>query len=98
MIKKKKYSVWVYVLNILVAILIAAAGVYVFIEKKMIISGKYSGGLYYLSDLESILDSVSLFMTSLFIILALFQNKLIKKVREWILMLAILLFLASSFV
>lgn len=77
--EKLKYSVWAIALNILISFLIAASGIYVLLEKKMIISGKYSGNLYHLGELESILISVSLFMVSSFFIIYLFENKCLKK-------------------
>ena len=95
---KLKYSLWAIALNIIISLLIAASGIYVLLEKKMIISGKYSGNLYHLGELESILISVSLFMVSSFFIIYLFENKRLKKIGEWILGLAIVLFLLSSFV
>lgn len=98
MVKKFKHSLWGIVLNVLISLLIAVSGFYVLLEKKMIISGKYSGDLYHLSELESILISVSLFMTSSFFIIYLFDNKRMKKIGEWLLGLAIILFLSSSFV
>lgn len=98
MVKKFKYSLWAIVLNVFISLLIAASGFYVLLEKKMIISGKYSGGLYHFGELESILISVSLFMVSSFFIIYLFENKRLKKIGEWILGLAIILFLSASFV
>lgn len=95
---KTKPPVWAIALNILISLLIAASGIYVLLEKKMIISGKYSGNLYDLGGLESICISVSLFMVSSFFIIYLFENKRLKKMGEWILGLAIILFLSSSFV
>jgi len=96
--RKFKYPVWAIVLNVLLSFIITASGVYALIEKKMIISGKYSGNLYFLGELESIFIAISLFMVASFFILILFENKYIKKIGEWFLGLGIVLFLSSSFV
>lgn len=95
---KINHPIWVYILNFALFLLIAALAIYVFIEKKMLISGKYSGNVYFLSDMESLFISVSLFMVASFFILILFENKYTKKISEWLLGLGIILFLFSSFV
>jgi len=96
--KKLNHPIWVCILNIVLFILIAASGIYVLIEKKMLIAGKYSGNVYFLSDIESLFISMSLFMVASFFILILFENKYTKKISEWLLGLGIVLFLFSSFV
>jgi len=94
---KQRQALWVYVLNVTLCILFAGLGVYVLLEKKMLIAGKYSGNVYSLSDIESLYISISLFMVAAFFILILVDNKYAKKLSEWLLGLGIILFLSSSF-
>ena len=93
-----KPSVWLIIVCTLLSLLITAAGIYALIEKKMIISGKYSGDLYRLSDIESILIALSFFMVAAFILLILSEKKAVKLTGQWLFGLGIILFLASSFV
>lgn len=96
--RKIKHSVGAFALNVIIAIIVVASGIYALIEKKMIISGIYSGNLYSLGEAESILIATAQFMIASFLILILFENKLKNKLGEWLLMLGIILFLSSAFV
>lgn len=93
-----KPSIYTVLISLSISVLIASAGIYTLVERKMIISGKYSGNLYLLGDFESIAIAVSMFMVSGFFVLFLFQKKSIKTIAEWLLGLGIILFLVSSFV
>lgn len=90
-------SIYTVLISLSISVLIAGAGVYTLVEKKIIISGKYSGDLYLLSDSESIAIAVSMFMVSGFFVLFLFQKTSIKRIAEWLLGLGVILFLFSSF-
>jgi hypothetical protein len=95
--KEGKHSFWVILLNISLSFVFFATGVYVLLEKKLIVSGKYIGSLHHYNDLESILVASSHFLISIFILLYLSKNKVIKRGAEWLFIIAIVIFLGSSF-
>lgn len=89
---------WAILVNVCLALIIAASGVYVLIEKKFIISGKLTGHLHQFSKMESIIVGSSFFLVAAFLVLFLSPNKKVKLAGEWLLGIAIVLFLFSSFV
>lgn len=95
---KFKQPAWAIVLNVFISFIIIGLGVYTLLEKKMIISGKYSGNLYSLGSLESIVIAISHFMLATFFILVLVDNKNINKAGECFFIAAVILFLSSTFI
>jgi uncharacterized membrane protein len=93
----EKYSLCAILINIILALAIAASGVYALVERKLIISGKYTGSLHYFNQTESILVAVSHFLVSIFILLFLSKNKTLKNIAQWLLLTAIALFIVSPF-
>ena len=91
----EKYPLWAIAINIVLAILIAASGIYALLEKKLIISGKYTGSLHHFNQAESILVAVSHFLVSTAILLFLSKNKKLKTMTQWLIVIAIVLFIAS---
>lgn len=86
-----------YLPAVLIALFIAASGVYALVERKLIISGKYTGGLHHFDQAESIMVAVSHFLVSIFILLFLSKNEKLKNMAQWLLLIAIVLFIASPF-
>lgn len=85
-------------LHIVLAILSVIVGIYVLKEKRMVIAGKYSGDLYHLGSLESLLISISFFLMSVFLLLLLSDKPALKKSSEWLLLIILILFILSAFV
>ena len=82
---------------VLLALIVAGMGVYTLAEKKMIISGKYTGNLYHLGDMESATIAVSFFLVSLSFLLSTFEKKKLNSIGRWMLGTGIVLFLFSAF-
>lgn len=96
---KKSHKLGTIVLHLLISVFALAAGIYVIIEKKMIISGRLTGGLYKFDFTGSLLIALSFFMFSVFSVLVLFQEKkYIKQICEWLFIVAILSFVIGAFV
>ncbi len=96
---KKSPSRGTLALHISISVLTIVAGIYVLIEKKMIISGIFSGGLYKLDLTGSLLIASSFFAFSVFSILVLFQDKkYFKKICEWLFIAAILSFVVGALI
>lgn len=91
-------AAWAILLNLLLAVTTTAMGIYVLIEKQLLIFGKLIGHIYHFNRLESWMVAISFFLVSAFLVLYLFQNKIFNRIGEWLLGIAILLFLLSSFV
>ena len=67
-------------------------GIYVLIEKKMVVAGKYTGHLYGFESPAYIIIAISLFMLAVFFSLALIQTELMKKICLWLFMLSLVTF------
>lgn len=86
------------VMHSILSLAIIAIGIYVLIEKKMIISGKYSGGLYELDYPANLLVAVSAFLVSIFIMLVLVKRPYIKRICEGLFVTALILFITGSLI
>lgn len=93
----KKHSIWVIILNVVFSLAILGNGLYVLVKKQTIISGKYTGHFYILSNTESIIIAISMFLISACVIIKLSAKKLNKEIAAWFLGVGILLYLMSSF-
>lgn len=81
----------------IIAIVLSAIGIYVWVEKKMIVSGKLTGHLYELHSPGHIIMAFSFFILAVFFILVLMKNEAVKKLCQWLLILALVMFAASLF-
>jgi len=96
---KKSLTRGTLALHVSISLLAIAAGIYVLIEKKMIISGILSGGLYEFDFIGSLLVALSFFLFSVFSMLVLFQEKkYIKKICEWLFIISMLSFVVGAII
>lgn len=86
------------VMHSILSLIVIAIGVYVLIEKKMIISGKYSGGLYELNYPANLLVAISAFLVAIFIMLVLVKRPYIKQICEGLFITALILFITGSLI
>ena len=92
-------SFWTITLHSILSLAALSSGVYVFIEKKLLIGGKLIPGLVYEMPFPSnLIMASSLTLLSMFLMMTLSENKTIKKVSEWVLILAIVLFFVCAFI
>lgn len=92
-------SLWNIVFHSILSLISLAIGLYVLIEKKLLIGGRFSPGeVYEFSFFSSIIMAASFFLVSIFIMLTLANSKRIKKACEWILIVALILFFLGAFV
>lgn len=92
-----KHSIKSISLHIFISLVLLVIGLYVLIEKKMVIAGKLTGEVYEFSYPTNIIIAVSFFLESLFTILILVENKKFKKLSEWVLIVALTLFVIGVF-
>jgi len=90
------HSRWTIILHSVISLVIFSVGLYVLIEKKMIISGKLTGNLYEYEYPGNIIVALSLLFVSVFVMLVLIKNKRIKIVNEILVLLAIILFFVGT--
>lgn len=82
-----------------ISLILVAVGIYVLIEKKMIVGGKYSAGsLHTLSFPADIIMAASFFMLAAFFSLVLIQTEAIKKICIWLFMSSLVTFGISIFI
>lgn len=86
------------VMHSIISLALIAIGVYVLVEKKMIISGKYSGGLYELEYPANLLVAISAFLAAIFIMLTLVKRPYIKHICEGLFITALILFITGSLI
>ncbi|MCW8935301.1 MAG: hypothetical protein OQK98_11310 [Gammaproteobacteria bacterium] len=95
----KKISLWTKFLHIILSLVAIAASLYVFFEKKMIIGGRLVPGVVYEFQFPAnLVMAASLFCLSLFVFLAMFDSKVTKKICEWLLITALVLFFSTLFI
>lgn len=91
-------SIGTKVLHFVLSLVALAVAVYVLLEKKMIIGGRFSPGVVYEFPFPAnLVMAASFFCLSLFIVLAIFDSKVIKKACEWLLIAALILFFTAGF-
>lgn len=73
-------------------------GLYVLIEKKMIIASKLTGGIYKYDYPGNIIVAISFLFISIFVMLVLIKDKKIKVVNEILVVLAMILFFIGTIV
>ena len=64
------------VLHAFISLSLSGAGIYILVQKKMIVAGKYAGHLYEFESPAHIIITISLFMLAAFFSLALIQTAL----------------------
>ncbi len=93
-----KHTPWTIILYSLLSLLPLLVGLYVLIEKKIIIGGRLSPGeVYELAFPANIIMATSFFLFSALILLALIDGKHIKKISVWTFFTALLLFITGAF-
>lgn len=91
-------SVWTIILHSIISLIVFLLGLYVLIEKKMIISGKLTGDLYQFDYPGNVIIALSFFIVSAFMVVVLLKGKKTKKIAEWLLITALLLFVVGAFI
>lgn len=80
------------ILHAIISLALVAAGIYVLIEKKMIVAGKFTGHLYDFESPANIIIAISLFMLAALFTLALIQTDFMRKVCRGLLISSLVLF------
>lgn len=92
-------SFWTIALHSILSLAALSAGVYVLLEKKMLIGGRLiASAVYEFPFPANLVMASSLILLSVFIMLTLYENKAIKKTAEWILIVALVLFFLGAFI
>jgi hypothetical protein len=96
MIKRKPVTI---VLHVVIAFILASLGFFTFADNRVFLGGRLSAGKFYeLSELGTLLTSISLLLFSVFVMLVLFEGKQIKTLTEITVTAALLLFVVGVFV
>ena len=91
-------SPWTIALHGIISVVVLAMGLFVLIEKKMIISGKLSGDLYKFDYPNNIIIAISFFLVSAFVMLVLIESKRMKKINQGLIIAALVLFFIGAFI
>lgn len=91
-------SIWNIILHSIISLALLVVAVYVFAEKKMIITGKLTGRLYQLESPAHIVMAASFVILALFFILVLNKNKTIQEICKWLFGLYLVTFFISLFI
>ena len=92
------HSRWTIIIHSVISLVILSIGMYVLIEKKMIISGKLTGGFYEYEYPGNIIVGMSFLLISAFVMLVLIKDKRIKLVNEILVLFAMILFFVGTIV
>ena len=92
------HSRWTIVLHSIISLAFLSVGLYVLIEKKMIIAGKLTGSFYEYEYPGNIIVSLSFLFVSAFVMLVLVKDKRIKRVNEILVLTAMVLFFVGTIV
>lgn len=84
------------IIHSVISLVILSIGMYVLIEKKMIISGKLTGGFYEYEYPGNIIVAMSFLLISAFVMLVLIKDKRIKLVNEILVLFAMILFFVGT--
>ena len=84
------------IIHSVISLVILSIGMYVLIEKKMIISGKLTGGFYEYEYPVNIIVAMSFLLISAFVMLVLIKDKRIKLVNEILVLFAMILFFVGT--
>lgn len=94
----KGHDVFPAVLHGLVFIFLLTLGLYVLFEHKVLLSGKLTGDIYELDYPAYLFISFAFFITALVSILTLFKTQRFKKINEWLLITALVMFCVGVFI
>jgi hypothetical protein len=87
------------VLHIVIAFIIALLGYFTFTDNRIFLGGRLSAGKFYeLSELGTLLTSISFLLFSIFVLMVLFEGELIKVLTEITVTVAVLLFFVGVFI
>ncbi len=96
MTKRKPVTI---VLHIVIAFIIALLGYFTFTDNRIFLGGRLSAGKFYeLSELGTLLTSISFLLFSIFVLMVLFEGELIKVLTEITVTVAVLLFFVGVFI
>ena len=90
------HSRWTIILHTVISLVSLSIGLYVLIEKKMIISGMLTGNFYEYEYPGNIIVSLSFLFISVFVMLVLVKDKRIKRVNEVLVLTAMILFFVGT--
>jgi hypothetical protein len=90
-------SIWTYMLHALISLCLLLYGIYVFLYKKVLISGKLTGNVYHLKYPANVIIATSLLLGAVFVMLVLVKDPIIRKINPFILLLALVLFFIGAF-
>lgn len=91
-------SLWTVILHSFLSLIIFSIGLYVLIEKKMIIAGKLAGDFYVYKYPGNIIVSLSFLFVSAFVMLVLINDAKVKRVNEFLVLSAMILFFVGTIV
>ena len=94
-VTKNSFSSSVFI--VIASLISTALGLYTLIEKKLVFFGKYTSYNGEIGTIPSILDAVSFFLAAIAILFLLSRSKWSLIVIQWLIALAILIFLSSPF-
>ena len=91
-------SIWTILLHGAISLGLLLYAMFVLLEKKVLISGKYSGNIYPLDYPANIIICFSLLLVSIFVMLVLVDKPRIKKYNPALLLCALILFVIGVFI
>lgn len=85
-------------LHSVISLVLLGLAIYVFIEQRIVISGKLTGSSYELGSTGSAIIAVSFLLQSIFSLLILVERPRYKKISEWLLIVSLLLFVVGVYI
>ena len=95
---RTKYNPWIFVLNGSISVFLLYLGLYVLKEKKVLIAGKLTGHMHKLDYPGYIFVAISFFTVAVFVVMVLIDGRHIKKICEWLLISAFILFVTGVYI
>ena len=87
---------WAIVLHAFLVLVTFLLGLYVLVEKKMLVAGMLVGDVHHYEYPGNILAAVSFFLVSVFFAMVLFENKKLKIAKELLIVAAMILFFVGT--
>ncbi len=84
-------------LHIVIALVLLLIGIYVLIERQLLIAGKLTGHVYQFEFAASVVIAISFFLEVIFSLLVLHKGQQVKKINEIILIAALVFFAIGVF-
>lgn len=94
----KGQTIFTAVLHGSIFVILSGLGLYVLMEHEVLLLGKLTGGLYQLEYPAYLLISSAFFITAFVSIFVLLKGQRFKKMNEWLLIAALVLFCAGIYI